>query len=57
MSGHTAPPPDQDVAVRTPILLVLVDSLDVFLQLVLERKPFTTMMTGQRLDPISWMEP
>ena len=57
MSRHTAPPTDQEVAVRTPIFLVLVDSLDVFLQLVLEREPFTTVVTGQRLNPVSWMEP
>ena len=57
MSGHTAPSSYQEVAVRTPIFLVLVDSLDVFLQLVLERKPFTAVMTGQRLDSISWVEP
>ena len=57
MSGHTAPPPDQDVAVRTPIFLVLVDSLDMFLQLVLEREPFTTVVTGQGLNSVSWMEP
>ena len=57
MSGHTAPPADQEVAVRTPIFLVLMDRLNVFLQLVLQREPFTTLKTGLRLDPVSWMEP
>ena len=56
MSGHTAPPPHQEVAVRTPIFLVLVNSLNVFLQLVLQREPFTTVVAGQRLHAVCWVE-
>ena len=56
MSGHTAPPPHQEVAVRTPIFLVLVNGLYVFLQLVLQREPFTTVVAGQRLHAVSWVE-
>ena len=57
MSGHTAPPPHQEVAVRTPIFLVLVNGLYVFLQLVLQREALATLMTGKRLDPVSWVKP
>ena len=42
---------------RTPIFLVLMDRLDVFLQLVLQREPFATLLTGQRLHPVSRVEP
>ena len=56
MSGHTAPPPHQEVAVRTPIFLVLVDGLYVFLQLVFQREPFTTVVAGQRLHAVCWVE-
>ena len=41
---------------RTPIFLVLVDGLNVFLQLVLQREPFTTVVAGQRLHAVSWVE-
>ena len=42
---------------RTPVLLVLVDRLDVFLQLVLQREALATLVTGQRLNPISRVKP
>ena len=56
MSGHTAPSSYQEVAVRTPIFLVLVDGLYVFLQLVFQREPFTTVVAGQRLHAVSRVE-
>ena len=57
MPGHAAAPAYQEVAVRAPIFLVLMDRLDVLLQLVLQREPLATLVTGQRLDPVSWVEP
>ena len=57
MPGHAAPPAYQEVAVRKPIFLVLMDRLDVLLQLVLQRESLATLVTGQRLDPISRVEP
>jgi len=56
MSGNTATSAYQKVALRTPVLLKLVDGLNVLLQLVLERETFATLSTGERLDSVSRVE-
>ena len=55
MSGHAAAAADQKVALRTPVLLVLVHAPDVLLQLGLGGETFPTAATHVGLYSVSWM--
>ena len=56
MSGNTAPSPDEEVTLRTSVLLLLMDGLNMILQLMSEREALATLTTGERLDPVSRVE-
>ena len=56
MSGNTAPSPDKEVTLRTPVLLLLMDGLNMILQLMPEREALATLTTGEGLDPVSRVE-
>ena len=56
MSGNTAPSPDGKITLRTPVLLLLVDGLNMILQLVFERESLAALTTGERLDSVSRVE-
>ena len=56
MSGNTAPSPNQEVTLRTPVLLLLMDGLNMILQLMPEREALATLATGEGLDPVSRVE-
>ena len=55
MSGYAAAATDQKVALRTPVLLVLVHAPDVLLQLGLGGETFPTAATHVGLYSVGWV--